>query len=101
MTKFPLLMQHLREKDILLDPKDSFVNDQGKTIYNIPKSIAQLTLGQALFELQRFNESRDVFTNASKSKKDAVKKSARAWLKYTDNEQERVRNLNLRKESIS
>ena len=33
--------------------------------------------------------------------KDAVKKSARAWLKYTDNEQERVRNLNLRKESIS
>jgi tetratricopeptide (TPR) repeat protein len=62
---------------------------------------AQLTLGQALFELQRFNEARDVFTNASKSKKDAVKKSARAWLKYTDNEQERVRNLNLRKESIS
>jgi tetratricopeptide (TPR) repeat protein len=62
---------------------------------------AQLTLGQALFELQRFNEARDVFTKASKSEKDAVKKSARAWLKYTDNEQERVRNLNLRKESIS
>ncbi len=62
---------------------------------------AQLTLGQALFELQRFNEARDVFTKASKSKKDSVKKSAKAWLKYTDNEQERVRNLNLRKESIS
>ena len=62
---------------------------------------AQLTLGQALFELQRFNEARDVFTKASKSKKDTVKKSARAWLKYTDNEQERVKNLNLRKESIS
>ena len=62
---------------------------------------AQLTLGQALFELQRFNEARDVFTKASKSEKDAVKKSARAWLKYTDNEQERVRNLNLRKDSIS
>jgi len=62
---------------------------------------AQLTLGQALFELQRFNEAREVFTQASKSKKDTVKKSARAWLKYTDNEQERVRNLNLRKESIS
>ena len=62
---------------------------------------AQLTLGQALFELQRFNEARDVFTKASKSKKDAVKKSARAWLKYTDSEQERVRNLNIRKESIS
>jgi tetratricopeptide (TPR) repeat protein len=62
---------------------------------------AQLTLGQALFELQRFNEAREVFTQASKSKKDSVKKSARAWLKYTDNEQERVKNLNLRKESIS
>ena len=62
---------------------------------------AQLTLGQALFELQRFDEARDVFTKASQSDKDAVKKSARAWLKYTDNEQERVRNLNLRRESIS
>ncbi len=62
---------------------------------------AQLTLGQALFELQRFGEARDVFTKASKSKKDAVKKSARAWLKYTDNEQERVRNLQLRKDSIT
>ncbi len=62
---------------------------------------AQLTLGQALFEMQRFNEAREVFNKASKSKKDTVKKSARAWLKYTDNEQERVRNLNLRKESIS
>ena len=62
---------------------------------------ALLTLGQALFELQRFNEARDVFTKASQSERDAVKKSARAWLKYTDNEQERVKNLNLRKESIS
>ena len=62
---------------------------------------AQLTLGQALFELQRFNEARDVFTKASASKKDSVKKSARAWLKYTDNEQERVKNLNIRRESIS
>ena len=34
---------------------------------------AQLTLGQALFELQRFNEARDVFTNASKSKKMQLK----------------------------
>jgi uncharacterized protein YecT (DUF1311 family) len=58
-------------------------------------------LAKALFELQRFNEAREVFTQASKSKKDSVKKSARAWLKYTDNEQERVKNLNLRKESIS
>ena len=62
---------------------------------------AQLTLGQALFELQRFNEARDVFTKASKSKKDSVKNAARSWLKYTDSEQERVRNLQLRRDSIS
>ena len=62
---------------------------------------AQLTLGQAYFELGRFDDARKVFTKASQSKRDSVKKSARAWLKYTDAEQERVRNLQLRKESIS
>ena len=62
---------------------------------------AQLTLGQAYFELGKFDDARKVFTKASQSKRDSVKKSARAWLKYTDAEQERVRNLQLRKESIS
>ena len=59
VPKFPLLMQHLREKDILLDPKDSFVNDQGKTIYNIPKSIAQLTLGPRKNAIQYMWENRE------------------------------------------
>ncbi len=62
---------------------------------------AQLTLGQAYFELGKFDDAREVFNKASQSKRDSVKKSARAWLKYTDAEQERVRNLQLRKESIS
>ena len=62
---------------------------------------AQLTLGQAYFELGKFDDAREVFTKATESKRDSVKKSAKAWLKYTDAEQERVRNLNLRKESIS
>lgn len=62
---------------------------------------AQLTLGQAYFELGRFDDARDVFTKASQSKRESVKKSARAWLKYTDAEQERVKNLQIRKESIS
>tara|TARA_E500000075_G_scaffold19465_1_gene16247 strand:+ start:3789 stop:5390 length:1602 start_codon:yes stop_codon:yes gene_type:complete len=62
---------------------------------------AQLTLGQALFELERFDEARDVFTVASESEKDSVSKSAKAWLKYTDNEQERVKNLELRREFIN
>ena len=62
---------------------------------------AQLTLGQAYFELGRFDDAREVFTKASQSKRESVKKSARAWLKYTDAEQERVKNLQIRKESIS
>ena len=62
---------------------------------------AQLTLGQAYFELGKFDDARKVFNKASQSKRDSVKKSARAWLKYTDAEKERVRNLQLRKESIS
>ena len=62
---------------------------------------AQLTLGQALFEKERFDEAREVFNKATQSKSDAVKKTARSWLKYTDSEQERVKNLNLRRESIS
>ena len=62
---------------------------------------AQLTLGQAYFELGKFDDARDVFNKASQSKRDSVKKSARAWIKYTDAEQERVKNLNLRKDSIS
>ena len=62
---------------------------------------AQLTLGQAYFELGRFDDARDVFTKASQSKRESVKKSARAWLKYTDAEQDRVKNLQIRKESIS
>ena len=62
---------------------------------------AQLTLGQALFELERFDEAREVFTTASQSDKDSIKKSARAWLKYTDTEQERVNNLKQRALSLT
>jgi len=51
--------------------------------------------------LGRFDDAREVFTKASQSKRESVKKSARAWLKYTDAEQERVKNLQIRKESIS
>ena len=62
---------------------------------------AQLTLGQALFELQRFDEAKKVFTEASESEKDTIKKQAKAWLKYNENEQERVKNLELRREFIN
>ena len=62
---------------------------------------AQLTLGQAYFELQRFDEAREIFKQIRESDKESVKKSAKAWLRYTDAEQERVRNLELRKQSLS
>tara|TARA_B100000214_G_scaffold341360_1_gene288426 strand:+ start:144 stop:1763 length:1620 start_codon:yes stop_codon:yes gene_type:complete len=62
---------------------------------------AQLTLGQAYFELGKFDEAREVFNKAAKSKRDSVRKSAEAWLKYTDSEQERVKNLQIRIDSIS
>ena len=58
-------------------------------------------MGQAYFELQRFDEAREIFKQIRESDKESVKKSAKAWLRYTDAEQERVRNLELRKESLS
>ena len=65
------------------------------------KDFAQLTLGQAYFELQKFDEAREIFKAIRESDKESVKKSARAWLRYTDAEQERVKNLELRKQSLS
>ena len=41
------------------------------------------------------------FKQIRESDKESVKKSAKAWLRYTDAEQERVRNLELRKQSLS
>ena len=44
VPKFPMLMAHVRREGGLLNPDDSYVDEKGKTIYNIPKAFGQLAL---------------------------------------------------------
>ena len=66
------------------------------------KNLSQvyLTLGQAYFELQNFEEARTNFRIAARDKKKTVKTQANTWLKYTENEEIRVKNLALRRAYI-
>ena len=66
------------------------------------KNISQvyLTLGQAYFELQNFDEARKNFRIAARDKKKSIKTQANTWLKYTENEEIRVKNLSLRRDFI-
>ena len=66
------------------------------------KNISQvyLTLGQAHFELQNFDEARKNFRIAARDKKKSIKTQANTWLKYTENEEIRVKNLALRRDYI-
>ena len=66
------------------------------------KNISQvyLTLGQAYFELQNFDEARKNFRIAARDKKKSIKTQANTWLKYTENEEIRVKNLALRRDFI-
>ena len=66
------------------------------------KNISQvyLTLGQAYFELQEFNEARKNFRIAARDEKKSIKTQANNWLKYTENEEIRVKNLALRRDYI-
>ena len=59
-----------------------------------------LTLGQAYFELQEFNEARKNFRIAARDEKKSIKTQANNWLKYTENEEIRVKNLALRRDYI-
>ena len=66
------------------------------------KNLSQvyLTLGQAYFELQNFEEARTNFRIAARDKKKSIKTQANTWLKYTENEEIRVKNLALRRDYI-
>ena len=66
------------------------------------KNISQvyLTLGQAHFELQNFDEARKNFRIAARDKKKSIKTQANTWLKYTESEEIRVKNLALRRDFI-
>ena len=63
-------------------------------------SQVHLTLGQAYFELQKFNDAKKEFRIAARDKDKKVKSTANNWIKYTENEEVRVKNLALRREYI-
>ena len=59
-----------------------------------------LTLGQAYFELQHFEEAKKNFRIAARDKDKKIKQQANNWIKYTENEEIRVANLALRRDYI-
>ena len=63
-------------------------------------SQVHLTLGQAYFELQKFEEAKKEFRIAARDKNKKVKTTANSWIKYTENEEIRVKNLALRRDFI-
>jgi len=63
-------------------------------------SQVHLTLGQAYFELQKFDDAKKEFRVAARDKDKKVKTTANNWLKYTENEEIRVKNIALRREYI-
>ena len=66
------------------------------------KNLSQvyLTLGQAYFELQKFEDAKKNFRIAARDKKKSIKTQANNWIKYTENEEVRVKNLALRRDYI-
>ena len=63
-------------------------------------SQVHLTLGQAYFELQKFDDAKKEFRTAARDKDKKVKTTANNWIKYTENEEIRIKNLALRREYI-
>ena len=63
-------------------------------------SQVHLTLGQAYFELQKFEEAKKEFRIAARDKNKKVKTTANSWIKYTENEDIRVKSLALRRDYI-
>jgi hypothetical protein len=59
VPKFPMLMSFVKQNDGLLNPQDSYTNEKGKTIYEIPKNISQLTLGFRKDAIQYIWDNRD------------------------------------------
>ena len=59
-----------------------------------------MALGQAHFENQNFDSAKKQFRIAARSKDVKIKKAANNWLKYTENEEIRIKNLALRRDFI-
>ena len=64
------------------------------------RSQAQLVLGQAHFEIENFEEAKKQFRAAARDKDKRIKKTANSWIKYAENEEVRVKNLDLRRDFI-
>ena len=58
-------------------------------------SQAHLVLGQAFFELQNFDDAKKYFRMAARDDDKRIKKTANSWIKYSENEEVRVKNLQL------
>ena len=63
-------------------------------------SQVHLTLGQAYFELLKFEDAKKEFRIAARDKDKMIKTQANNWIKYTENEEIRVKNLALRRDYI-
>ena len=63
-------------------------------------SPVHLTLGQVYFELQKFEDAKKNFRIAARDKDKKIKQQANNWIKYTENEEIRVKNLTLRRDYI-
>ena len=63
-------------------------------------SQVHLTLGQAYFELLKFEDAKKQFRTAARDKDKKIKTQANNWIKYTENEEIRVKNLALRRDYI-
>ena len=59
-----------------------------------------MALGQAHFENQSFEDAKKQFRVAARSKDEKIKKAANNWLRYTENEEVRIKNLALRRDFI-
>tara|TARA_B100001989_G_C24416067_1_gene401564 strand:- start:77 stop:847 length:771 start_codon:yes stop_codon:yes gene_type:complete len=63
-------------------------------------SQARLSLGQAYFELEDFEQAIKQFRIAARDDDEKTQKTANSWIKYTENEQIRRKNMSLRRDYI-
>ena len=59
-----------------------------------------LTLGQVYFELQKFDDAKKNFGIAARDKDEKIQKQATNWIRFTENEEIRIKNLALRRDYI-
>ena len=65
------------------------------------ESQAHLVLGQAFFELEKFDDAKNILRLAARDEDKVVKKTANNWIRYSENEEVRLKNLALRGNLLS